>query len=172
MTKEVHATLLLLTIMPKDAPIVLLTGTPAWTSTFDVYNQVDILRPGFLGNSKWSLALGFMNVLREHVPGKAFMKLTIGRCERPVELNVILTRTVMLRRRRHEVLASLPQLQLVDVPLEVSSENVSSVISEFGIRRADDGSWEGVVTAWERVGLCKGRAAIEFLKEKLNVAVE
>ena len=74
--------------------------------------------------------------------------------------------------RKLPVLASLPQLQLVEVPHEVSTENVAGVINELKIRRAYDGSWEGIVTVWERVGLCTVHADIEFWKEKLNAADE
>ena len=59
----------------------------------------------------------------------------------------------MLRRRRNEVLADLPRLQLVELPLEISVRHANDVVDKFSIRKDSSGLWEGVATAWERIGL-------------------
>ncbi|CAE8618484.1 unnamed protein product, partial [Polarella glacialis] len=84
-----------------DAAIVLLSGTPAWTGTFDVYNQVNLLRPGLLGATKWDFAREYFRVSLRPIPGQwGKQAQEIGPCERPTELSFVLRRHVMLRRRR------------------------------------------------------------------------
>eukprot|EP00931_Biecheleriopsis_adriatica_P054214 TRINITY_DN31885_c0_g1_i2.p1 TRINITY_DN31885_c0_g1~~TRINITY_DN31885_c0_g1_i2.p1 ORF type:complete len:1469 (+),score=253.20 TRINITY_DN31885_c0_g1_i2:117-4523(+) len=166
---ETQATLQLLKSASRETPIVLLSGTPGWTGTFDVYNQAQLLWPGLLGDTKWAFAQNFFHFWREPLPHRpACFTLAIGNCERPMELNVLLTRSIMLRRRRQEVLTSLPQLQLVEMPVELEIGHANFVLADFQITKTESGSWEGVATSWERTGLCKARGASEVLREKLG----
>lgn len=199
---ETAATIKLLVESPREVPIVLLSGTPGWAGSFDVFNQAQLLSPGTLGLNKWHFARDFFKVRRVPIPWRVGgYSLEIGACERPEELNLVLTRTVMLRRRRHEVLAELPELQLVELPLGLRQEHAALVVERFGIARpaselatsavsgAERSShqaafeaargrsryaipWEGIATPWERTGLCKVYAAKEVLKEKLTACMQ
>eukprot|EP00929_Paragymnodinium_shiwhaense_P054928 TRINITY_DN27537_c0_g1_i1.p1 TRINITY_DN27537_c0_g1~~TRINITY_DN27537_c0_g1_i1.p1 ORF type:complete len:1288 (+),score=313.63 TRINITY_DN27537_c0_g1_i1:78-3941(+) len=167
---EARAVLQLLRQHP-DSALVCLTGTPAWTHSFDIFNQIELLKPGLLGRTKWDFAREYFRVRRERIHrGSSKVTMQICECERPIEVNMVLTRTVMLRRRRREVLQDLPALQLVETPLDIEDKHVSQAVRTYSISRTSDGSWDGVLTDWERVGLCKVEAAIEVLKEKLLAA--
>ncbi|CAK0842885.1 unnamed protein product [Prorocentrum cordatum] len=166
---EQRLLLRLLRDAPQVTPIVLLSGTPAWTKTFDVFNQVDLLKPGALGRSRWDFARAFFTTRRGAAlrPG-GFEPLRIGPCERPSELNLLLSRLVMIRRRRQDVLHSLPPLDLIEVPLEIDTRDATIAVERHGIRRVGADCWDGVATAWERVGLCKAIAACSFFLERFG----
>jgi len=176
-TSECVATMRLIRAAPADVPVVFLTGTPAWTGTFDVYNQINVLKPGLLGASKWRFAQDFFSLKREPIPGwrgeQGRMSLAApGACERPLELRMLLSRAVMIRRTRDEVMDDLPALQLAEEHVEVDEGHVQAVATKYNVLQpVEDGAWEGVATAWERVGLCKVLAAKEALCEKVNMAM-
>jgi len=175
-TSECVATMRLIRSAP-TAPVVFLSGTPAWTGTFDVYNQANALKPGLLGSSKWKFAQEFFALRREPIPGwrgeLGRTALHFGECERPLELRTLLSRAVMIRRRREEVMDGLPSLQLAEEYVEVEKEHVQNVVAKHSIlQHLADGAWAGVATTWERVGLCKAAAAKEVLKEKVTMAIE
>ena len=111
---------------------------------------MELLWPGLLGQTKWHFARDYFNVFREPAFGRSD-RLHIGECERPCELNYILTRTLMMRRRRCEVIEALPLLQLVELPLgdsglvcsfaSVALESLALPLTEL-ISQVRAGTWD------------------------------
>ena len=65
----------------------------------------------------------------------------------------------MIRRRRQDVLASLPPLQVVETSLDIRREHVDVMSALFGVCHLGNHVFTGVASARERVGLCKVHAA-------------
>eukprot|EP00760_Papus_ankaliazontas_P015126 PhM_4_TR16358/c0_g2_i1/m.81850 len=81
--------------------VLLLSGTPSVNRPFDAYEQINLLRPGLLGASKYDFALRYCDV----TPDCSFIGST---CTRPRELAVLLRNSVMIRRTKAEVMPYLP----------------------------------------------------------------
>lgn len=97
---------------------LLLSGTPAADSPFDFFNQVDMLRPGLLGATRYDFALRYCRLaLSPH--------LRVAELERKVELLSLLHSCCMLRRLKAEVLE-----------LPAKSRVVMRVADAAGPRRA------------------------------------
>lgn len=76
---------------------LLLSGTPALASPFDLYNQVDMLCPGLLGVSRWAFALRYCRL-------RFTPYLHINECVRPTEFSALLRCTCMIRRLKKDVI--------------------------------------------------------------------
>lgn len=88
----------LLTYMAKRSLYcLLLSGTPALSTPFDMFHQVDMLCPGLLGSSRWEFAMRYCQI--SFTP-----YLAISSSTRPVELASLLRKRCMIRRLKSEVL--------------------------------------------------------------------
>ncbi|KPI83313.1 putative SNF2/RAD54 related DNA helicase [Leptomonas seymouri] len=76
---------------------LLLSGTPALSSPFDMYNQVDMLHPGLLGPTRFHFALRYC-----HSSLAPFLR--VGASTRPTELSSLLSSCCMIRRLKSDVL--------------------------------------------------------------------
>ncbi|KAK7200716.1 SNF2/RAD54 related DNA helicase [Novymonas esmeraldas] len=76
---------------------LLLSGTPAIDAPFDLFNQIDMLRPGLLGNTRFEFAMRYC-----HVSLSPY--LHVGAAARRVELTSLLRSCCMLRRLKQDVL--------------------------------------------------------------------
>ena len=98
---------------------VLTTGTPSLTKPFDMYRQVEALRPGMLGD-KWEFADNYCDMRFEN--GRS--DVTGG--SRLLELRLLLSHTMMIRRLKRDVMGDLPPKRRQVVPIDIS-EAVSNV---------------------------------------------
>ncbi|RNF10455.1 putative SNF2/RAD54 related DNA helicase [Trypanosoma conorhini] len=80
---------------------LLLSGTPSLTSPFDLFNQIDTLCSGLLGQTRFDFALRYCRTdFSPHF--RAY------ECVRNVELHSLLAATCMIRRLKSETLIDLP----------------------------------------------------------------
>ena len=93
--------------------------------------QINLLRPGLLGQSKLHFAMAYCP---QHSTGwdrpgggggrgAAAASVREGACLRPWELNVLLRATVMIRRLKAHVMAQLPPKRRQLVPIHVSARD-------------------------------------------------
>lgn len=104
---------------------LLLSGTPALSSPFDMYNQLEMLRPGLLGKTRYDFALRYC-----HIAFTPF--LHVGASTRQAELTAVLSSCLMLRRLKRDVLELPAKTRVV---LRVADRLVS-----LCRRRSDSGS--------------------------------
>ncbi|CAM6013956.1 unnamed protein product [Sphagnum balticum] len=98
--------------------VVLLTGTPSLSRPFDIFHQVDCLRPGLLGKNKYEFASNYCGWQRN----APFQNFQNGR--RLEELNILLRETVMVRRLKENVMAQLPPKRRQVICLQLSTVDV------------------------------------------------
>ena len=138
------------------ARAVLCTGTPSLTKPFDLFNQVDALRPGLLGGSRRAFAETYCD---------AFAKKRYDRTggSRLQELHALLTREVMIRRLKSQVLADLPPKRRQVVPVDTSGSGGGGEARVFGGEESETSgeSDEGETSDDERVHERRSRARAE-----------
>eukprot|EP00803_Ostreobium_quekettii_P008937 evm.model.scf_153.2 EVM.evm.TU.scf_153.2 scf_153:8261-20215(-) len=105
-------------VLRRAMRVVLLTGTPSLRRPFDLYRQIDALRPGLLGKNKEQFA--FRYCARRLVPSLDESSKrwdNSGGC-RLQELHHVLMREVMIRRLKRDILSQLPpkRRQVVRLP--------------------------------------------------------
>ncbi|KAK9812930.1 hypothetical protein WJX72_005929 [[Myrmecia] bisecta] len=99
---------------------IFLSGTPSLTRPFDLFRQVDAIRPGLLGFSREAFAQRYCN--RRLVAcgrrGEDRKRWDNSGLARAGELHSLLKQEVMLRRMKREVLSQLPpkRRQVVRLP--------------------------------------------------------
>ena len=100
---------------------VLTTGTPSLTKPFDMYYQVDALRPGMLGRDKWDFAEQYCGAQRDERG-----RVDVSSGSRLFELRALLTHTTMIRRLKRDVMGDLPpkRRQLIPVDITAAIERV------------------------------------------------
>ncbi|CAC9459575.1 putative SNF2/RAD54 related DNA helicase [Leishmania infantum JPCM5] len=82
----------------KRAPhCLLLSGTPATDNPFDLFNQIDTLRPNLLGESRFEFAMRYCQLTFSPY-------LQVGESTRRVEFSSLLRSCCMLRRLKEDVL--------------------------------------------------------------------
>jgi len=87
--------------------IVLLSGTPSLSRPFDIYHQINMLRPNLLGDNKFEFAKTYCSLHVAHrSQGKTYQDFSKG--ARLTELNVLLSQTLMIRRLKEHLLNELP----------------------------------------------------------------
>ncbi|KAL7704882.1 SNF2/RAD54 related DNA helicase [Lotmaria passim] len=86
------------TAIGRRAPYcLLLSGTPALSSPFDIYNQIDTIRPGLLGPTRLHFAMRYC-----HITFTPFLR--VGESTRPTEVSTLLSTCCMIRRLKNDVL--------------------------------------------------------------------
>ncbi|XP_047064662.1 uncharacterized protein LOC124672486 [Lolium rigidum] len=74
--------------------IVLLSGTPSLSRPFDIYHQINMLRPNLLGHDKFEFARTYCSLhVAQRSHGKTYQDFSKG--ARLTELNVLLSQTLM-----------------------------------------------------------------------------
>uniref|UniRef100_A0ACD5ULP0 Uncharacterized protein n=1 Tax=Avena sativa TaxID=4498 RepID=A0ACD5ULP0_AVESA len=87
--------------------IVLLSGTPSLSRPFDIYHQINMLRPNLLGDNKFEFAKTYCSLhVAQRSQGKTYQDFSKG--ARLTELNVLLSQTLMIRRLKEHLLNELP----------------------------------------------------------------
>ncbi|KAK1679074.1 hypothetical protein QYE76_039922 [Lolium multiflorum] len=87
--------------------IVLLSGTPSLSRPFDIYHQINMLRPNLLGHDKFEFARTYCSLhVAQRSHGKTYQDFSKG--ARLTELNVLLSQTLMIRRLKEHLLNELP----------------------------------------------------------------
>ncbi|KPA76887.1 putative SNF2/RAD54 related DNA helicase [Leptomonas pyrrhocoris] len=135
------------TAMGKQAPYcLLLSGTPALSSPFDMYNQIDMLRPGLLGPTRFHFAMRYC-----HITLSPFLR--VGESSRPTEVSSLLSSCCMIRRLKSDVL-ELPVktrvvLRVADHPSFDARRGGASGEATYQARYASSWKmkWSGIVEA-------------------------
>eukprot|EP00796_Vickermania_ingenoplastis_P004892 gene4892-3509_t len=141
--------------LAKAAPHCLfLTGTPATSSPFDLFNILDAIAPGFLGESRLHFALHYC---RLHFSPH----MRVLECWRPRELAALLHFRFMVRRRKAEIL-NLPlkhrTLLKVSDPLAFAEPPTSFQAAYANSWRL---KWDGIADALRYV-ISKFRTVVCF----------
>ncbi|GAB4813573.1 hypothetical protein N2152v2_000619 [Parachlorella kessleri] len=98
---------------------VFLTGTPSLSRPFDLFRQVDALKPGLLGRDRVEFAAAYCCRRAVPVPGgNGRLRYDHSGLSRGAELHGLLRREVMLRRLKRDVLSQLPpkRRQVIRLP--------------------------------------------------------
>lgn len=100
---------------------ILCTGTPSLVKPFDIFNQLDSLRPNMFG-TKQEFGVNYCRLVLAQASrsGNKFWKSLGGR--RLNELHTLLKHTVMIRRLKCEVMDQLPPKRRQVIYLDISSE--------------------------------------------------
>jgi SNF2 family DNA or RNA helicase len=137
------------------AHVIALTGTPVLNRPVELFNQLKIVQPA-LFPSFWRFAQSFC-AARHNRFGWDFTGAS-----NTEELNAALTSTVMIRRRKADVLPDLPAKQRALIPFEIDNASeyryaedqfIAWVTREFGREKA------------ERTAKAEVLAQIEYLKQ-------
>ena len=131
---------------------LLLSGTPALNRPFDLYRQVDALRPGLLGPNKYAFGDAYCE-RRPPVPG-AFGSGSCGGGVRLPELHALLSACVMLRRLKRDVADQLPPLRRRVVRLTHDDEAADEALRAADARAADEAAAAAALKAARRRGGC------------------
>ncbi|CAL6287195.1 unnamed protein product [Bathycoccus prasinos] len=100
---------------------ILCTGTPSLVKPFDIFNQLDSLRPNMFG-TKQEFGVNYCRLVLAQASrsGNKFWKSLGGR--RLNELHTLLKHAVMIRRLKCEVMDQLPPKRRQVIYLDISSE--------------------------------------------------
>ena len=119
--------------------IIMLSGTPCVSKPFDVYQQVDILRPGMLGESPRDFGRRYCNrhetsaaTSSASAHSSSFRNCDFSGGRRQNELRLLLNKAVMIRRLKAEVGANLPPLRRQIVQLDVGDAHKVKTVSNGG----------------------------------------
>jgi SWI/SNF-related matrix-associated actin-dependent regulator 1 of chromatin subfamily A len=131
--------------------VIGLSGTPIRSRPHEFWEIIHLLEPGLFS---------FWEYVREFCDAKQGYKGTwdFTGSSNPKKLNQILSRTIMLRRRKVEVLPDLPKKRRVVVPLDWDRRSYNRVAAEFDrwLDSLQDGSGDRVPEgALLRVGKLK-----------------
>eukprot|EP00897_Mesotaenium_endlicherianum_P001819 jgi/Mesen1/1665/ME000135S00648 len=124
---ETDDTQAMLELVRNTRRALLLSGTPSLTRPFDIFNQIDSLRPGLLGRNKYEFARHYCNVQRRLIRGRLHTNYSGG--ARLQELNVLLRQTVMVRRLKADVLMQLPPKRRQVIRLRLEPADISSAVT-------------------------------------------
>lgn len=159
-------------LAPVSARVILCSGTPSLTKPFDMYNQVDALHPGLLGDKNT-----FMHVYCDFKSDKFGNQNSRGG-KRFAEYQVLL-KNVMIRRLKSEVAADLPPKQREKVYVDVTKADMSeawSELSEHRVNLEDDSvdcegepNSAGAIAKMQAIGLAKARGASEWIRDLLGI---
>ncbi|PBJ74097.1 SNF2 DNA repair protein [Trypanosoma cruzi cruzi] len=105
-SSDAHYTSLVCNLGKRSKYCLLLSGTPSLTTPFDLFNQIDTLSDGLLGETRYEFALRYCRT--EFSP-----HFKVCECVRNVELHSLLVATCMIRRLKSETLIDLPSKQRI-----------------------------------------------------------
>ncbi|KAK9843831.1 hypothetical protein WJX81_008228 [Elliptochloris bilobata] len=145
---------------------VLLSGTPSLSRPFDLFRQVEALRPGLLGGARERFAARYcarrLVPVSNGDPGR--LRWDNGGLAHAAELHALLKQEVMLRRLKSEVMAQLPpkRRQVVRLPPPAHAEWPRAAGDEEGGGPASkDAGPKFIVFAHHRTVMAKLAAALD-----------
>lgn len=94
--------------------VIGLTGTPILNRPIEIYHPVSIIKPTVFPNEK-QFKFRYCN------PRNNGFGMTFNGASHTIELNQILTKEILLRRKKEDVLKELPDKQRVIMPLEIDN---------------------------------------------------
>lgn len=106
---------------------IFLSGTPALNRPFDLFRQVDALRPKLVGNNRDTFSSTYCGRYQVPVPnrdGNRFFVYNNSGLARGPELHALLKQEIMMRRLKSDVLHQLPEKsrQVVRLPRPAPSD--------------------------------------------------
>lgn len=157
---------------PISDRVVLCSGTPSLTKPFDMYNQIDALQLGLLGDKKT-----FMHAYCDFHQNR-FGHWNVHGGKRFAEYQVLL-RNVMIRRLKSDVASDLPAKRRDKVYVDVTKDDMSAAWRHIGeqgrVNLEDDGvdcegepNSAGSIAKMQAIGLAKARGASEWIKDFLG----
>ena len=157
-SKQTEAAAIMIRKVPRA---ILLSGTPSLSKPFDLFAQVDALSPGLLGRSKYEYANNYCEktVIRRRI-GHPVTNYSGGR--RLEELHLLLNQTVMIRRRKEDVLKELPPKRrqvLYILPESKKVAEVDTLKDSEGMLLEED---------YYKTGLMKCRPVCDWLVNALR----
>ncbi|KAK9844937.1 hypothetical protein WJX74_008894 [Apatococcus lobatus] len=175
-------------VVKRATRAIFLSGTPSLSRPFDLFRQVDALRPGLLGTSREVFAQRYCARRLAPVWQKGrrtdHRKWDNSGLARATELHLLLKQEVMLRRLKVEVMAQLPpkRRQVVRLPPPKQADWPPSEMSVQDVEgeevpEGEAGEQEGKVDEQQklrelssdhRTGLAKLPNVIEWLINKLG----
>ena len=158
---------------PISERVVLCSGTPSLTKPFDMYNQIDALQLGLLGDKKT-----FMHAYCDFHQNR-FGHHNVRGGKRFAEYQVLL-RNVMIRRLKSDVANDLPAKRRDKVYVDVTKDDMSAAWRHIGeqgrVNLEDDGvdcegepNSAGSIAKMQAIGLAKARGASEWIKDFLSI---
>ena len=158
---------------PISERVVLCSGTPSLTKPFDMYNQIDALQLGLLGDKKT-----FMHAYCDFHQNR-FGHWNVRGGKRFAEYQVLL-RNVMIRRLKSDVANDLPAKRRDKVYVDVTKDDMSAAWRHIGeqgrVNLEDDGvdcegepNSAGSIAKMQAIGLAKARGASEWIKDFLGI---
>jgi SWI/SNF-related matrix-associated actin-dependent regulator 1 of chromatin subfamily A len=155
-------------ILTDDRYTMLLTGTPLTKNAMDVYTLVSMINPHLLGNST-TFKENFVEVETVQywmtVPGgqrKLMKREKEGGCKNVQDLHELLTRTVMIRRRKEDVLPELPAKTRNMVHVSINTAEYKKLKAE-----AKKEGKDGFGALYKMLGMGKVKHAIEWITDYL-----
>ncbi|KAG8079874.1 hypothetical protein GUJ93_ZPchr0007g4194 [Zizania palustris] len=136
---EKNETQAILELAPNINHIVLLSGTPSLSRPFDIYHQINILWPHLLGSDKFDFAKKYcLPRIVQGCQGKIYQDFS--KSTRLMELNVLLSQTLMIRRLKEHLLNELPpkRRQIIRLKLKPSDIRTATLYCIKGINTSSE----------------------------------
>lgn len=117
-----------------------LTGTPATSSPFDLFNILDAITPGLVGATRWDFALRYCHLhFTPHVK--------VMECVRSTELSSLLQHHFLLRRTKDEVLDLPVKNRIVLRVPDAAARKVSQPSFQIAYASSWRLKWSGITDA-------------------------
>jgi len=114
-----------LRLCQKVPHIIAMTGTPIINRTIELFTTLHLLRPSVFP-SRYEFGMRYCDAKLDRWTGS----LTFSGCTQPDELNLLLHKTVMIRRLKKDVLKDLPAKQNTVVHLSLSNRKEYLTLEE------------------------------------------
>ncbi len=161
---ENSMTLATLDVVSSARRAILLSGTPSLNRPFQLFNQVNALRKGLLGDRRFHFAASYCRGTQRLIK-LGYCPVAQVRCggiTHSVELNALLRHAVMIRRLKKDVMSQLPPLWRTVIRLQ---PNVLEI--KEGEKARESADAKGAMSQYQREGLLKVPEAQEWVSEKV-----
>jgi len=143
--------------------LVLISGTPAMARPIELYTQLKLLMPNTF--SDWYIH-------RYCAPKEAIWGLDTTGCSNADELKVVLESTVMIRRKKDDVLNELPDKRRMRIKLDCTLESIDQVLMNNCVDGDDDKKIsendKNFLQAYNRTAEIKLEPTIKYLETVLE----
>ncbi len=163
---ENSMTLITLNVLRSATRVLLLSGTPSLNRPFQLYNQVDALRKGLLGDRRFHFAASYCRGTRRFIKlgDRPVAQVRCGGITHSGELNALLRHAVMIRRLKKDVMFQLPPLWRTVIRLQPDMREIKE-----GGKARESAHAKGDMSQYQREGLLKVPEAQEWVTEKVTM---